>query len=141
MRIAAGISTVFCLAACDRPADPPARPATVVSIPAASAVGSHSTSGRTVTVALPFRSADLMEWAPATEPSAAFPFVLEDAAVRAGAEAGDADLALFTYRAAEPGSARLEFGLVPRGRKLVGPADEVFTGSVARWYVAEVAVD
>lgn len=142
MRIAAVISTVFFAAGCDRAAGPPPAPAQgPAEVIAAAAVGSHSLSGRTLTVVLPFRAVDGLEWTPATAAAKARPFVFRRRAIEAGRGPGGADLAIFTYEAEAPGSAVLEFGLVPEGRVLIGPPDRVFTGSIAGMYRVEATAD
>ena len=145
MRIAAAITTVFLLAACGQSPEPaPAAPAPPAGSPVAGAalpVGSHSVSGRLATVVLPFRGADGLAWVAATEADKARPFAFKGLEVKPGEGPGGSDLAVFTYEAAAPGSARLEFGLVPAGRMLVGPPDQVFTGSVAKTYTAAVTAE
>jgi len=147
MRIVAAITTVFFIAGCNQPPEPAAAPEEASPAAAADAprpalpAGSHTVSGRLLTVTLPFRSADGLAWVTATRAADARPFVFQELEVRPAAGPDGADLAVFTYRASGPGTAELEFGLVPAGRMLVGPEDQVFTGSIARTYTAKATAE
>jgi len=155
MRIAAAITTLLFLGACSpgndsgsepvtapEPASAPAPGATPGSTQVIAAVpaGSHAVSGRIVTVSLPFRASDSLAWVAATKMSEARPFVFKGLDVQPGKGPGGVDLAVFTYEASGPGHAVLKFGLIPAGRILVGPPDQVFTGEVVRSYAADVTV-
>lgn len=124
------------------PADAPAPGApSPPQVGAAVVSGSHAVSGRTVTVSLPFRASDNLAWVAATKMADARPFVFKGLEVQPGKGPGGTDMAVFTYEADAPGHVRLEFGLVPAGRMLIGPDNLVFKGEVAKRYVADVTVE
>jgi hypothetical protein len=154
MRIAAAVTTVLLLGACSpsgetgaephtapEPASAPQPGAQPPQVIAAVPAGSHAVSGRTVTVSLPFRAADNLAWVTATKMAEARPFVFKALDVQPGKGPGGADLAVFTYGASGPGHAVLNFGLIPAGRTLVGPEDQIFKGEVVRTYSADVTVE
>lgn len=101
-------------------------------------VGWHKVQGRTVTISLPYRSAEYWLWVGATEVSDqdGFAFVNLDIELKAGPEG--TDLAVFTYVARLPATATLRFGLVPAGTSIVGPPKTRHFGSIAKTYVAVV---
>lgn len=156
MRIAAAFTTLLVLGACSpggasgsepvtapepasapAPGTAPASPQVIAAVPA----GSHAVSGRIVTVSLPFRASDNLAWVTATKMADARPFVFKGLEVQPGKGPGGADLAVFTYEASGPGHAILKFGLIPAGRTLVGPPDEIFAGEIIRSYAADVTVE
>ena len=148
MRIAAVISTAFFLVGCG-PAQPGSEPASAPEtvspreqqVGAAMPAGSHAVAGRTVTVSLPYRVADNLAWVSATQAADARPFVFKGLEVKPGAGPGGADLAVFTYEADGPGSAKLKFGMVPAGKMLIGPETLVYKGEVLKTYEADVTVE
>lgn len=148
MRIAAAISTAFILVGCGSGAEPASEPASAPEGPAPAApvgaavpAGSHAVSGRTVTVSLPFRIADQLAWVSATPAADARPFVFKGLEIKPGGGPGGVDLAVFTYEADGPGSAKLKFGMVPGGKMLIGPESLVYTGEVLKRYEADVTVE
>lgn len=143
------VAGLFALSACGPPPTEPASadPTAVAAAPATSVAaaestdagdGSHTVAGRVATVTLPFRASDGMAWVSATRAADAAPFAFKGLDIRPGQGPGGSDLAVFTYEASEPGSASLEFGLVPAGKMLIGPDAMVYKGTVANRYTATV---
>lgn len=151
MRIAAAISTAFILVGCGSGAGPASEPASAPdgvapaaapeAVGAAIPGGSHAVSGRTVTVTLPYRIADQLAWVAATTAAEARPLAFKGLEIKPGGGPGGVDLAVFTYEAEAAGSAKLQFGLVPAGKMLIGPDSMVFKGEVPKRYEADVTVE
>lgn len=99
----------------------------------------HSVAGRVATVTLPYRTADGLVWVSATKVSEAAPFVFKGLDIRPGAGPGGTDLSVFTYEADKAGATTLKFGLVPRGKMLIGLPSMVYTGPVTARYEAAVS--
>jgi hypothetical protein len=95
-------------------------------------------AGRTATISLPYRTADKLIWVSATRVSEASPFMFKGLDIKPHEGPGGTDLAVFTYTADKPGSAKLSFGLVPPGKMLIGPPSLVYTGPVAQRVSVEV---
>lgn len=100
--------------------------------------GTHRLEGRIVTVRLPYRAADNLLWASATGVMEAAPFMFQDLDIQPRAGPQGTDLAVFTYKADKPGTATLEFGLVPVGKTLLGNGTTRFRDEPARRYSATV---
>ena len=124
--------------ACSPSATEPATSASPQTLP----TGNHEVIGRVVTVCLPYRSADGMLWVAAQHSADIKPFVFRNLDVEPHAGPQGTDLAVFVYEADGPGSATLEFGLVPAGKALVGPpgASYLHEGPPAARYTAAVTV-
>lgn len=116
--LCAGLITLLPSACTPPAADAPA----TVTPPRALPAGSHEATDRTLTVRLPYRSADGMLWVAAQRTADTAPFFFRSLDVEPHAGPQGTDLAIFVYEADGPGTATLEFGLVPAGRTLVGPA-------------------
>lgn len=118
------IAMAVTLAACDQSAGnmPPAQ-STDVAVPAQPSLppGTHEIDGRTVTVRLPYRSADNLLWVAGSDLEQAAPYMFQSLDVEPKAGPDGTDLAVFVYRADRPGHATLRFGLVPAGKTLIGP--------------------
>ena len=95
-------------------------------------------SGRTATIGLPYRSADQLVWVSSTRVAEASPFMFKGLVIKPHEGPGGTDLAVFTYTADQPGTAKLSFGLVPPGKMLIGPPALVYTGPVAQRVTVEV---
>lgn len=96
-------------------------------------------TGRTATIALPYRSADKLAWAPATGAADSQPFMFQSLDLRPGAGPGGTDLAVFTYAAGKAGSAVLKFGLAPVGKVLIAPPGAVYKGPFSATFQTQVS--
>lgn len=102
--------------------------------------GSHEVQGRAVVFRLPYRSAEGRLWVAATSMAESAPFVFQGLDIEPGAGPGGTDLAVFAYQADRPGSATLEFGLVPASRTLLGPPETRVDRAGIPFYSATVTV-
>ena len=100
--------------------------------------GTHEVNGRIATIRLPYRTADNLLWVSATGVMEAAPFMFQDLEIEPHAGPDGTDLAVFTYKADKPGTATLEFGLVPPGKTLLGKGPTRFEGEPASRYAATV---
>ncbi len=89
-------------------------------------------TGRTAVIALPYRTSDHLIWVSATRMFDAMPFTFKGLEIRPHAGSNGMDLSVFTYVADKPGTATLNFGLVPPGKMLIGPPSLLYKGPVAR---------
>ena len=115
-----------------------ATPAKSAAAPAS--VAKVVTSGRTVTITLPYRTKDNLLWVSASRVMEMAPFMFRALDIKPNAGPGGTDLAIFTYVADRAGSTTLKFGLVPPGKMLIGPPMMVYHGPVARREAIHVAV-
>lgn len=134
--LCAGLTTLL-PSACTPPAvDAPASATPPPALPA----GSHEVAGRTLTLRLPYRSADGKLWVAAQRTADTAPFFFRSLDVEPHAGPQGTDLAIFVYEADGPGTATLEFELVPAGKTRVGPAGAPYLhdGPPAARYTATV---
>ncbi|WP_257558049.1 hypothetical protein [Sphingobium sp. CFD-2] len=118
----------------DRATQPRTVPGEIAPLPR----GTHEVKGRIVTIRLPYRTTDNLLWTSATDVMAAAPFMFQDLDIQPRAGPQGTDLAVFTYKADKPGTATLEFGLVPAGTTLLDNGATRLKGEPASRYAARV---
>lgn len=102
---------------------------------------SHELAGRTLTINMPYRRSDKMNWVAGNHLGDTGPFRFKTSAVEQGAGGSGVDVYRVVYEASGPGAAALRFALVPAGKTLIGPKKSVFEGTPASEYVANVSVE
>jgi len=102
--------------------------------------GAYAVNGRIVAISLPYRTSDNLLWVSATGVLEAAPFMFQNLDIQPRAGPQGTDLAVFTYKADKAGTAKLEFGLVPPGKTLLGKGSTRLIGEPASRYSVEVTV-
>lgn len=101
---------------------------------------SHVLTGRSLTINMPYRRADKMNWVAANHMGETGPFRFVTSTVEPNAGGNGVDVYRVVYEASGPGQAALRFALVPAGKTLIGPKKTVFEGTPASDYVANVSI-